>query len=126
MPSQDQKSDFIESILQSEIQKVILRNCSICDQHATSLIRHGTFICQYHPAIATYRSTFINPVIGGVSNINASSLVSYLQHWVDSAPVVRLDWLLVNVNTDCPVAIDHLSDPDCVSDFIFDRSANLS
>ena len=68
-------------------------------------------MCQSQP---TYRSTFINPVIVGVSILNASSLVSYLQYWVDSAPVVRLDWLLVNVNKDCHVAIDHLSDPDCV------------
>ena len=59
-------------------------------------------MCQSHPAVATF------------SIINASSLVSYLQYWVDSAPVVRLDWLLVNVNKDCAVAIDHLNDPDCI------------
>ena len=28
-------------------------------------------------------------------------------------PVVRLDWLLVRVNKDCPVAIRQLSDPEC-------------
>ena len=27
--------------------------------------------------------------------------------------MVRLDWLLVRVNKDCPVAIHQLSDPEC-------------
>ena len=41
------------------------------------------------------------------------SLASYVQEWVATGPVVRLDWLLVRVNKDCPVAIHQLSDPEC-------------
>ena len=61
--------------------------------------------------MATYRSTLLNTGIPGLTN--ASTLVSYVQDWVAAGPVVRLDWLLVRVKEDCPVAIHQLSDPEC-------------
>ena len=61
--------------------------------------------------MATYRSTLLNTGIPGLTN--ASTLVSYVQDWMAAGPVVRLDWLLVRVNKDCPVAIHQLSDPEC-------------
>ena len=61
--------------------------------------------------MATYRSTLLNIGIPGLTN--ASSLVSYVQDWVATGPVVTLDWLLVRINKDCPVAVDQLSDPEC-------------
>ena len=61
--------------------------------------------------MATYRSTLLNIGIPGLTN--ASSLVSYVQDWVAPGPVVTLDWLLVRINKDCPVAVHQLSDPEC-------------
>ena len=44
---------------------------------------------------------------------NASSLVGYVQDWVNSGPVVKLDWLMAHINQHCPVAIGGLNDPEC-------------
>ena len=61
--------------------------------------------------MATYRSSLVSPSLPGLAN--ASSLVRHVQHWVDTAPVVRLDWLLVRINQACPAALHQLSDPEC-------------
>ena len=61
--------------------------------------------------MATYRSSLVSPGLPG--HANASSLVRHIQHWVDSAPVVRLNWMLVRINQACPAALHQLSDPEC-------------
>ena len=83
----------------------------MCEQYSRSLIRRGVFTCKSNPTMATYRSTLLNIGIPGLTN--ASSLVSYVQDWVETAPIVRLGWLLVYINKDCPVAVHQLSDPEC-------------
>ena len=109
---QPEQARQIEEQLQFEIMEAILQGCSKCEQYtAGALLRHGVFLCQSQPTMATYRSSLVSPGLPGLSN--ASSLVQYLQHWVDTAPVVRLDWLLVRINQACPVALRQLSDPEC-------------
>ena len=102
---------MVERRLQAEIKEVIFKNCSMYRQFNNSVLLHGVFTCQSSPNMATYCSSLLNPGLPGLSN--ASSLVGYIQDWVSSGPVVRLDWLMVRINQHCPVAIGGLNDPEC-------------
>ena len=90
--------------------EAILQGCPECEQYAAStFLRSGTFICQSQPTMATYRTSLVN---SGLSTCT-TSLVSYIQDWVSSEPVVQLNHLLVRVNYDCPVLVAELSAPEC-------------
>ena len=57
---------------------------------------------------ATYRST-----ISGIVGNNATHLLSVLQDWVATGPVIELDLMLLHVSPDCPVHIASKADPEC-------------
>ena len=108
---QREYAELVERRFQAEIKDAISQNCSMYQQLKKSVLLRGAFTCQSSPNMATYRSSIFNPGFSGLSN--ASSLVGYIQDWVSSGPVVRLDWLMVRINQHCPVAIGGLNDPEC-------------
>ena len=80
---QPEQARQIEEQLQFEIMEAILQGCSECEQYtAGSLLRRGVFLCQSQPTMATYRSSLVSPGL-----TSASSLVRFMQHWVDTTPV---------------------------------------
>ena len=49
----------------------------------------------------------------GLEDVSAHSLARVIQRWVSSSPTAKLQWYLVNIDKQCPVAIDSEFDPEC-------------
>lgn len=58
----------------------------------------------------TFRAT-----LWGLADVSAHALAKVLQEWVSSGPSIKLEWYLVDIDKDCPVAIASDSEPECHS-----------
>ena len=108
-------SSRIEAQLKSHVVRIIRDRCTDCTGFSELFLRRGVFVCNDNPTRATYRSTLINPY----SNTTSTQLLSYLQKWVSTAPSLRLDWLLVRVNSNCPTVVSSLDVAECVHEVSF-------
>ena len=76
----------------------------------SSFLLDGFFRCWHSPTEVTYRSS----ILGTGDTYNASQLVAFLQDWVDSRPVVRMEEFELQVlGGGCPVALSSLSALEC-------------
>ena len=111
LQSKKELAKAIEYQLHIEIREAILQGCSECEKYtANDLLRSGSFSCQSHPNMATYRTALVNP---GITTSSTAELVAHIQDWVRGGPVVKLNQLLVRVNHDCPVTVTGFGDPEC-------------
>ena len=96
------------------IREAMLQNCSQCEEYSIySFLRSGAFICQSQPTMVTYRTALVNP---GIANISSHELATYIQNWVNSAPVMKLhNHMLVRINYNCSVVVSDFSDPECTT-----------
>ncbi|XP_064401744.1 sushi, von Willebrand factor type A, EGF and pentraxin domain-containing protein 1-like isoform X2 [Halichondria panicea] len=70
----------------------------------------GVFSCRTSQNYTTFRTT-----IDGTANTNSSRAAAVIQEWVESGPVMRVEWYLVDViGGKCPVVIDSLSEEECI------------
>ena len=75
----------------------------------SSFLLDGFFRCWHSPTEVTYRSSIID-----TGTYDAHRLVAFLQDWVDSRPVVRMEGFELQVlGGGCPVALSSLSAPEC-------------
>ncbi|XP_064401722.1 CUB and sushi domain-containing protein 1-like isoform X4 [Halichondria panicea] len=70
----------------------------------------GVFSCRTSQNYTTFRTT-----IDGTANTNSLRAAAVIQEWVESGPVMRVEWYLVDViGGKCPVVIDSLSEEECI------------
>ena len=74
-------------------------------------IDEGVFTCRTTQTQTTFRTT-----INGTREASAVQAAADLQKWVESGPVVKVEWYLVNVSQSCPVSIDSLTEEECIED----------
>lgn len=96
----------IRKDIRSGIAKMISESCNC--SFLPDYIGEGVFSCRHTPNTVTYRST--------VTALNTSDIIMLVDSWVQTqsaSMVVR--WFYVDVlsNTNCPVSISSLSDPEC-------------
>ena len=103
---QSEKATSLENTIHSAIISVLGDHCKC--MFPPSNIDSGHFTCLTTPMQATYRST-----ISGIVGNNATHLLSVLQDWVATGPVIELDWMLLHVSPDCPIHIASKADPEC-------------
>ena len=103
---QTEKATALENAIQNAVISIIENYCECT--FPPSNIDPGHFTCLITTEQATYRST----ISGSIDN-NATRLLSVLQDWVASGPVIELDWILLHVSPDCPIHISSKADPEC-------------
>ena len=108
---QEEKVVRTEAVLHAHITHIIHERCPSCEDFSESFLRRGVFLCQDSPTMASYRSTIISPGLPG--SPNANTMVGIIQEWVSESPSLAIDWLLVRVNSTCPVHIPSLAAPEC-------------
>ncbi len=55
--------------------------------------------------------------IDGTVHTTSSRAAAVVQEWVESGPVMRVEWYLVDViGGKCPVVIDSMSEKECLED----------
>ena len=74
-------------------------------------IDEGVFTCR-----TTQTQTIFRTTINGTREASAVQAAADLQKWVESGPVVKVEWYLVNVSQSCPVSIDSLTEEECIED----------
>ena len=57
--------------------------------------------------------------MSGTSSLSTAFLLSLLEDWVSSGPVVSVGGLLMRVDPQCPVAISSLIEGECLKNYIF-------
>ena len=68
----------------------------------------GSFGCDASPSLTTYRNSLI-----GTQNFNATQLIGFIQDWVTSEPIIKIDWYTIRVDSSCPTAIASLEEKEC-------------
>ena len=120
--AQIEKSQRIESTLQTAIVDAIYQFCNSTDQKQLifSWLRPGAFCCRSNPTMATYRSTIVSPSMAGPSS--ATDLVGCISSWAQSDPLLVMDYLWVSINRNCSTPVTSLTYPECdVATFSFSR-----
>ena len=72
-------------------------------------VDEGVFTCRTSQNQTTFRTT-----INGTREASAVQAAADLQKWVESGPVVKVEWYLVDVSQSCPVSIDSLTEEECI------------
>ena len=104
---QEGKAATISGNMQQTIYEVIARSNK---DIPLANIDDGVFSCRTSQNYTTFRTT-----IDGTANTNSSRAAAVIQEWVESGPVVRVEWYLVDViGGKCPVVIDSLSEEECI------------
>lgn len=57
-----------------------------------------------------YRTTVV-----GLEDVSAHDMVKAVQRWALNGPSVRMQWYVVDIDKDCPVAISSAVAPECVT-----------
>ncbi len=106
---QEGKAATISGNLRQTIYEVIAKNS---EDIPLANIDDGVFSCRTSQNFTTFRTAII-----GTSRTNSSRAAAIIQKWVESGPVVKVEWYLVDViSGKCPVAIDSLSEEECIED----------
>ena len=97
------------SDITSEIQKqlVVLCQCSVTGDN----IALQSFACfDQHDDSVSYRAQLI-----GDFAISADELLSFLNNWILSGPIIHVTGVLMRIDSTCTAAISDLSDDKCFS-----------
>ena len=104
---QEGKAATISGNMRQAIYEVIARSNK---DIPLANIDGGVFSCRTSQNYTTFRTT-----IDGTANTNSLKAAAVIQEWVESGPVVRVEWYLVDViGGKCPVVIDSLSEEECI------------
>ena len=117
-------STRVEAQLRSHVTRIIRERCSNCTMFSELFLRRGFFVCHGNPTTATYRSVLVNPFPSVPTH--ALYMMNIIENWILTAPSLRLDWLLVRVNPNCPAAISNLDDAECASEDRFIPDPEIS
>ena len=80
-----------------------------CAEGVPDMIDNQFFVCyEESPSFVTYRAR-----LEGTSETDSGSLISLIEQWVKSGASVIVTGVLMTVDSDCSVAISHLSEPEC-------------
>ena len=97
----------IERSIHKSIADAISRQCKCV--FLPEYIGPGTFSCRNATTEATYRSK-----INGTVSHNVSQVMNLVQNWVDTRPILPVDWWMLSVYTNCPVHIpESHTYPEC-------------
>ncbi len=55
-----------------------------------------------------FRTTFV-----GLADVSAHDLVKAVQNWAATGPSIRVQWYVVDIDKNCPVAISSDVAPEC-------------
>ena len=75
--------------------------------------RQGVFTCRTSETYATFRT-----IINGTREGSAIQAAADLQKWVESGPVVKVEWYLVDINPNCSVSIGSLTEKECIDQMV--------
>ena len=88
--------------------EAVTRRCKC--QFLVSNLLEDSFSCEESTNFLTYRSTLC-----GTYNFNCTKITNLIQDWVSSGPRIKIgyDREYVRIDSNCPVAISSLDEPDC-------------
>ena len=90
--------------------EILAGSCSDCSI-TNDIIDKQSFSCYPEsPSYLTYRAR-----LEGTSERDSSSLVSLIETWVGGGATVIVTGVLLQIDSECPVAISSLSDKKCVN-----------
>ena len=68
----------------------------------------ASFSCESSPNLTTYRNALI-----GTHEFNATELINFIQDWVNSGSIIKIQNYSVRVDSTCLVAISSLEEVEC-------------
>ena len=105
---QQQKAFTVNAYMRNVIHDVIL---SGSEAIPSVNIDKGVFTCRISQTQTTFRT-----MINGTREASAVQAAADIQKWVESGPVVKVEWYLVDITPRCPVSIDSLTEEECIED----------
>ena len=93
--------------ISTDVQEAINGQCQC--QIDTDII-DGSLSCFGLVDSVTYRAR-----LGGTAEQNSTALISLIEDWVATGPVIRINGVLMSVDQNCVVAISDFSDDGCIS-----------
>ena len=90
-------------------QEISRNNLNIPNYNIDVVDGQGVFTCRTSERYATFRT-----IINGTREDSAIQAAAALQKWVESGPVVRVEWYLVGISPNCPVSIGSLTEEECI------------
>lgn len=99
-----EKAERFRKSIKQKISSVISKSCSC--EFPLSLIEDGVFSCRSFNNYVAYRSK--------LKGLLASHLLQYLFEGIKMDPSLKVDWLLLDIHSQCSMRIGSISDPDCI------------